>query len=460
MTYPQYPLQKPVSGDPRTAPVRETGIVGQLADKANAIIDVKGDFGAVGDGVTDDTAAFAAAEAAVITAGGGAILRPAGDFLVGGNTIVGPSIVYEDSAGVDGSFLTVGAGRLILQAKPSPTVPSLYMGPPFDDLADQLIVKNDTIPFPNASTFELMHDGSGEYIFHLTGGPNMSGGALLGLGVTQAGAGMLVNNYKSGIGIRITNQATTDVSGAHALRVSNQSTVAPGAFFAQGAANVQPAAVFTANVAPQVSPQQVIVDFRTSSALGNSDIQLGKVVADPAAETFVWYRGLRATNDETTRLPMKVFGIAGTTANLQEWYLDSTLVAYLQPTGLFKAGSVQAEGASTAFFLYDTAGTVNARRWQIDQSTGVLRIRSTQDNLSSPVARLTISHSTGNLTPSDGAAIVAGTTTGLKIGSATTQKLGFWNATPVVQQVLATGAGATEDDIISLLQTLGLCKQS
>ena len=53
-----------------------------------------------------------------------------------------------------------------------------------------------------------------------------------------------------------------------------------------------------------------------------------------------------------------------------------------------------------------------------------------------------------------------GTTNGTTIGTADTQKIGFWGATPVVQQVLATGAGATVDDVISLLQTLGLCKQS
>lgn len=53
-----------------------------------------------------------------------------------------------------------------------------------------------------------------------------------------------------------------------------------------------------------------------------------------------------------------------------------------------------------------------------------------------------------------------GTTTGTKIGASTTQKIGFWNVTPVVQQVLATGAGATVDNVISLLQTLGLCRQS
>lgn len=60
----------------------------------------------------------------------------------------------------------------------------------------------------------------------------------------------------------------------------------------------------------------------------------------------------------------------------------------------------------------------------------------------------------------DGATFEVGTTTGTKFGTSTSQKIGFWNAAPVVQQVLATGAGATADDIITMLQTLGLCKQS
>jgi len=60
----------------------------------------------------------------------------------------------------------------------------------------------------------------------------------------------------------------------------------------------------------------------------------------------------------------------------------------------------------------------------------------------------------------EGIHLSTGTTTGTKIGTATTQKIGFWNATPVVQQVLATGGGATVDNVITLLQTLGLCRQS
>lgn len=44
-------------------------------------------------------------------------------------------------------------------------------------------------------------------------------------------------------------------------------------------------------------------------------------------------------------------------------------------------------------------------------------------------------------------------------GNSATNKIGFWNAPPVVQQVLATGAGATSDDIIALLQLYGICRQ-
>lgn len=60
----------------------------------------------------------------------------------------------------------------------------------------------------------------------------------------------------------------------------------------------------------------------------------------------------------------------------------------------------------------------------------------------------------------DGVSVVLGTGTGTIWGSATAQKQAWWGATPVVQQVLATGAGHTVDNVITLLQTLGLCKQA
>jgi hypothetical protein len=66
----------------------------------------------------------------------------------------------------------------------------------------------------------------------------------------------------------------------------------------------------------------------------------------------------------------------------------------------------------------------------------------------------------------DGSNIPLGSTTGTKLGTSSTQKLGFWGVTPVVQQsaISAPSGGATIDSqarssinsIISLLHTLGL----
>lgn len=56
---------------------------------------------------------------------------------------------------------------------------------------------------------------------------------------------------------------------------------------------------------------------------------------------------------------------------------------------------------------------------------------------------------TGNLTLADAVNIVLGTTTGSKVGTATTQKLGFFNSTPIVQP------GATTD-LGTVLSNLGL----
>jgi hypothetical protein len=52
-----------------------------------------------------------------------------------------------------------------------------------------------------------------------------------------------------------------------------------------------------------------------------------------------------------------------------------------------------------------------------------------------------------------------GTLRGLKIGTSA-GKLGFYGTTAIAQAVLATGAGATVDNVITALQNLGLVKQS
>jgi hypothetical protein len=69
----------------------------------------------------------------------------------------------------------------------------------------------------------------------------------------------------------------------------------------------------------------------------------------------------------------------------------------------------------------------------------------------------------GNFTVTDAKNIVLGTTTGTQIatvGGASGQKLAFWGSSPIVQPLLATGAAHTVDDVITVLQNLGLVRQS
>jgi hypothetical protein len=69
---------------------------------------------------------------------------------------------------------------------------------------------------------------------------------------------------------------------------------------------------------------------------------------------------------------------------------------------------------------------------------------------------------TGSKALNDGSNIVLGTTTGTKLGTATTQKLAFWDATPVVQPAaVADATDATDvitqlNDLLAKLRTLGL----
>lgn len=51
-----------------------------------------------------------------------------------------------------------------------------------------------------------------------------------------------------------------------------------------------------------------------------------------------------------------------------------------------------------------------------------------------------------------------GTGTGSMWATADDQKQAWWGSTPVTQQILATGSST--DDVITFLQTVGLCKQS
>ena len=128
------------------------------------------------------------------------------------------------------------------------------------------------------------------------------------------------------------------------------------------------------------------------------------------------------------------------------------------------ATNVLAQRNSTnaqTFRIYNTyTDASNYERGKIEWSSNVLRIGTEKAGTGSARAlelqtdgttRLTIS-SAGLFTITDALNIAVGTTTGTKIGTATTQKIGFYNKTPVVQP--AAVADAT--DAASVITQLNL----
>ncbi len=69
----------------------------------------------------------------------------------------------------------------------------------------------------------------------------------------------------------------------------------------------------------------------------------------------------------------------------------------------------------------------------------------------------------GHLTFAEAVNVIVGITTGTQfatVGGAAGQKMAWWGASPAVQPVMATGTGKTVDNLITMLQTMGLCRQS
>jgi Pectate lyase superfamily protein len=88
---------------------------GPILDKGGQVVNVK-TFGAVGDGVTDDTAAFNGALASLTTAAGGRCLVPQGTYLI--SAITNPAITSHVTSNVH--LVGVGRGASILKVAGMP----------------------------------------------------------------------------------------------------------------------------------------------------------------------------------------------------------------------------------------------------------------------------------------------------------------------------------------------------
>jgi hypothetical protein len=179
-------------------------------------------------------------------------------------------------------------------------------------------------------------------------------------------------------------------------------------------------------------------------------------------------RALALQTDGTTRMTVGTDGFVG---------IGVTAERPLHIQGTAAVGRIDRVGVfGPAWMMTRIDASVLQSSWLFGPATGFASVANddfaiidygTATTGTGGTARLTISKSTGQLTVNGNLNlstkdVVTDTTTGTKIGTATTQKIGFFNATPVVQQAAvadATDAASTQDrlnDLLARLRTLGL----
>jgi hypothetical protein len=195
-----------------------------------------------------------------------------------------------------------------------------------------------------------------------------------------------------------------------------------------------------------------------------SDYVQGGTNATITTNTAIHVRTLALTNT-TYGTGMYIVAPTGATTN--------TAAKFLQNNGQVDIGSIAA-GYSTIWMGQATPSGSNYTILMTGSTACVLHASGTV-GLSQNQGTHSLILGAGILTFSDTTLnCVFGSTTGTKLGTATTQKIGFWNATPIVQPTTAvasatvvsgTGGNVKHDDtfdgytlekIVRALRTIGL----
>lgn len=192
------------------------------------------------------------------------------------------------------------------------------------------------------------------------------------------------------------------------------------------------------------------VAFAQPAGSGATD-PYGVYVIDPiVGETSIALGG----SGWTGQASIKRAGNSDSAVSLAVLRGPDSLAGDPSPRGLTELSLVAGVNQTRSIFeARDSGGTT---RFQIG-SAGNLFMRGQAIAVadSGGNAKLNLSPTSG-LTFSDAVDIVTGTTTGTKIGTGTTQKLGFWGKTPVSRPTLPAAGAVTADDIRTLLIAIGL----
>ena len=180
-------------------------------------------------------------------------------------------------------------------------------------------------------------------------------------------------------------------------------------------------------------------------------------------------RALALQTDGTTRITVGTDGFVGIGVAAER-------PLHIQGSAAFGRMDRQGNNGPAWLMIRMATGTTVSSSWLFGPATGVASVANddfaiidygTSTSGTSGTQRLTIAKSDGQLTVNGNLNLstkdfVTDTTTGTKIGTGTTQKLGFFNATPAVQPAAvanATDAASTQDrlnDLLARLRTLGL----
>lgn len=169
-----------------------------------------------------------------------------------------------------------------------------------------------------------------------------------------------------------------------------------------------------------------------------------------------WFDAFLSQNLSVTNVRAGEFSIRGTSGTIGNAY---AIDAYITNSGAItnayglRIQDVSA-GTSSNYAIYTNAGDVRfGDKVIFTQTDGNEYIDSLADGYMDYGAT-TAHRFNANIEIADGKDMVFNTTTGTKIGTATNQKLGFFNATPVVQQSHIVDADGTLADITTKFNTL------
>lgn len=153
-----------------------------------------------------------------------------------------------------------------------------------------------------------------------------------------------------------------------------------------------------------------------------------------------------------------IFSLMSSGTNKWGLYFQDTAPSYHK--GNFQINTTTADVAQFACVSTSASKIVAVLAGAASQSASILEMRNSSGTA------LTTFNSSGQLSVfagfADAVNIAVGTTTGTKIGTSTSQKIGFFNSAPVVQQTVtgSRASGAALVDLLSKLATLGLIVDS